>query len=165
MKDLGSIIFRLASFEAILVVIADTRRVQLASTNLLSFSRDYILPLDIEPRIHREERERERGREKERLETGTGVDEKNEKRLDDPLVSVSKRKKKKKKRRNSGLWYRTTDLMLVPPFRLISNLCLRRKRGRRYYILVYYRIALVETVDYRYVDDQCSYIFVRPRRG
>ena len=80
--------------------------------------------------------EREREGERERLETGTGVDEKNEKRLDDPLVSVSKRKKKKKKRRNSGLWYRTTDLMLVPPFRLISNLCLRRKRGRRYYILV-----------------------------
>lgn len=65
LKDLGSIIFRLASFEAILVVIADTRRVQLASTNLLSFSRDYILPLDIEPRIHREEREREREREGE----------------------------------------------------------------------------------------------------
>lgn len=46
LKDLGSIIFRLASFQAILVVIADTRRVRLASTNLLSFSGDYILPLD-----------------------------------------------------------------------------------------------------------------------
>lgn len=101
MKDLGSIIFRLASFEPILLVIADTRRVQLASTNLLSFSGDYILPLD-RTSYTTSRGEIDKERERERLETGTGVDEKNEKRLDDPLVSVSKRKKKE--RRNSGLW-------------------------------------------------------------
>ena len=74
LKDLGSIIFRLASFEPILLVIADTRRVQLASTNLLSFSGDYILPLDrtsyttSRGEIDRE-RERERGWKLERAWT------------------------------------------------------------------------------------------------
>ena len=98
LKDLGSIIFRLASFEAILVVIADTRRVQLASTNLLSFSRDYILPLDIEPRIHREERERERERGRGwKLERAWTRRMKN-----DSMIPWCRFRKEKRRRRRDG---------------------------------------------------------------